>query len=306
MGDSSDSVLIEILRSSSRPMESIPTKESPVLHHLPGIRAVLFDVYGTMLISGSGDVGTTKQAACTEALGGALESLGVEPTRMTERRELANRGMESFFEIVEASHAASRANGARWPEIDITTIWQQVVDDLLAKSLIDEHSRHRIAPRVLAVQYEVRANPCWPMPNLLKCLAGLREEGVAIGIISNAQFYTPLLLESLLGAPLEKLGFSEDLQYYSYRYGVAKPGDELYLMAAETLRNRGIEATETLYVGNDVLNDVAPARKLGFHTGLFAGDARSLRRRVGDSAVEGVAPDLVVTDLAQLLRCAVA
>ena len=66
---------------------------------------------------------------------------------------------------------------------------------------------------------------------------------------------------------------------------------------------RRIAPEEALYVGNDMLNDILPACKLGFHTALFAGDARSLRRRDGDGQLEAVAPDLVLTELGQLLHC---
>ena len=58
-----------------------------------------------------------------------------------------------------------------------------------------------------------------------------------------------------------------------------------------------------MYVGNDMLNDIASAAKVGLRTALFAGDARSLRWRKGDERVEGVVPDLVLTDLLQLVDC---
>jgi len=50
-------------------------------------------------------------------------------------------------------------------------------------------------------------------------------------------------------------------------------------------------------------NDMGPAARLGFRTALFAGDARSLRRREGDPWCAGIVPDLVVTDLVDLLHC---
>lgn len=41
----------------------------------------------------------------------------------------------------------------------------------------------------------------------------------------------------------------------------------------------GIESSQTLYVGNDMLNDIYPAQQLGLKTAFFAGDQRSLRKR---------------------------
>jgi putative hydrolase of the HAD superfamily len=93
------------------------------------------------------------------------------------------------------------------------------------------------------------------------------------------------------------------LLFYSYRHGQAKPGVALYRLAAQALQLRGIPPQRALYVGNDLRNDIAPAARGGFRTALFAGDARSLRFRAEDPQCAGVAPDLVVTDLLELLDC---
>ena len=55
--------LADIFRSQFKPLEPIPTGERSVLADLQGIRAVLFDLYGTLFISASGEVGATKEAA---------------------------------------------------------------------------------------------------------------------------------------------------------------------------------------------------------------------------------------------------
>jgi putative hydrolase of the HAD superfamily len=141
------------------------------------------------------------------------------------------------------------------------------------------------------------------MPHLRECLGGLRAAGLLLGTVSNAQFYTRDLFEALLGEPVENCGFDPKLQYYSYQYGSAKPGLELFRLAAGALDDRGIAAAEALYVGNDMLNDILPAQSLGFRTALFAGDARSLRRHAGDPRLAKIAPDLVVTDLMSLSEC---
>ena len=124
-----------------------------------------------------------------------------------------------------------------------------------------------------------------------------------MGIISNAQFYTPELLPAFLGTQSEAWGLDPALEFYSYQHGLAKPGQALFRLAAEELMRRGIEPRGAVYVGNDMLNDVLPARQVGFRTALFAGDARSLRRRGDDPRLEGIRPDLVLTKLADLNEC---
>jgi putative hydrolase of the HAD superfamily len=51
------------------------------------------------------------------------------------------------------------------------------------------------------------------------------------------------------------------------------------------------------------LNDVFAASQVGFRTALFAGDARSLRRRDQDPRCAGATPDVILTELTQLLQC---
>lgn len=284
-----------LLRSQSRPLEPKPSGEVPVLRELPGIRAVLFDVYGTLFISASGEVGTTKRAACQTAMAGALRAMEIGDDRP------ASQGVECLFEAIETSHAESRAAGVDHPEVDIVQIWGRVLDELAGRGLIEPAAAGTVDLQRLAVEYEARANPCWPMPHLRGCLESIRGRGLLLGIISNAQFYTYELFNALLDTTPDARGFDPDLQFYSYQHGRAKPGTALYELAVEALRQKQIGCHEVLFVGNDMLNDVLPASRVGFRTALFAGDARSLRRRQGEPQIEGISPDLVVTDLRQIL-----
>jgi len=62
-----------------------------------------------------------------------------------------------------------------------------------------------------------------------------------------------------------------------------------------------ISAHSVLYIGNDMLNDIYPAKKAGFRTALFAGDARSLRLRENDPKCKDLSADIIITDLIQIL-----
>ena len=141
------------------------------------------------------------------------------------------------------------------------------------------------------------------MPGLEACLRSLSEKGLVLGIISNGQFYTRELFAALLTQPPELWGIDAELQFYSYQHGRAKPGRYLYQIAARALGRRGVEPAAALCVGNDLLNDVLPARDVGFRTALYAGDERSLRLRQEEPEVAAVRPDLIVTRLSQLDEC---
>jgi putative hydrolase of the HAD superfamily len=278
----------EIISRLSRPLSPRPTGVPPTLPRLKGIRAVLFDVYGTLFISGSGDVGTATAGSRGEAFDEAMRAVGLSPP------EDADAAAERLKAQIVKRQDELRATGTEYPEVEIVGVWARTLESLglpvPAQDVLEQ----------LAIEYESRVNPVWPMPNCRETLDRLREAGLPLGIVSNAQFFTLELFPALLEVTRRELGFRPEWEFFSYRSEKAKPGEDLYRMAATALRPDGIRPHEALYVGNDLLNDVTPAAAVGFRTALFAGDARSLRLREDDARVAGVRPDCVVTDLAQL------
>jgi putative hydrolase of the HAD superfamily len=286
----------DIIRRHVRPLSPIPTGVEPRLRTLPGIRAVLFDVYGTLLISGVGEVGTAA-APPAQALADACRTQGLTVG------ENAEACVELFVETIEQFHAESRADGIEHPEVDIVAVWRRLVPEYRRRGWMSGNGD--VEYEQLAVEYEMRANPVWPMPSAGHCLARLAGRTMALGIISNAQFFTPQLFPALLGGEVPDLGFSPELCVFSFQHGRAKPGTYLFERVLESLAERNIRAEQALYVGNDMRNDVMPAGRLGMKTALFAGDNRSLRLRAGGAQVQGAEPDLVVTELAQVVECVI-
>ena len=68
----------EIVRRLCRPLTLQPTGEPPVLKPMSDIQGVLFDVYGTMFISGSGDVGVAQKSGRADALAEAWSASGYQ------------------------------------------------------------------------------------------------------------------------------------------------------------------------------------------------------------------------------------
>jgi len=282
--------LVGCIRYLSTPLEPIPTDVASKLDPLPGIRAVLFDVYGTLVISASGDIGLTGERDTASAFTTALEAAGI--------RAPTTAGPARLEQAIRASHAQRKAAGTEFPEVDILAVWEDVLGDEVLGGKVPT-SRDKLAR--LAVEYECRVNPVWPMPGLTRLLADLRRRRLALGIVSNAQFYTPMMLEGFLGAPLADLGFDAEYCAWSYRLLEAKPSIRIYQVALAGLdRVHSIAPSEVLYVGNDLRNDIWPASLTGCRTALFAGDARSLRLREDDPRYAGVDPDRIVTALSQI------
>jgi putative hydrolase of the HAD superfamily len=142
------------------------------------------------------------------------------------------------------------------------------------------------------------------MPGSIELLAALRRSLFPMGIVSNAQVFTPPLVEDLVDSKnLELGGFDLNLCFFSNRFRQSKPGPRLFDALRDALSRRGILPYEAVYVGNDMLNDIWAASQAGLRTAWFAGDARSLRARDDDPRCLSLRPDVVLTNLLQLLEC---
>ena len=271
-------------------MQPKPTDAVARLKELPDIRAVLFDIYGTLIISGSGDIGSDRLEHRRRALAEVVDSFNLELVCD------AVRANDRFTDMILSEHQRSRATDVSYPEVDVREIWSSVLPEV-----VDDPAAIDVS--AFALEFELRVNPTWVMPGCGETLDLLSQRGLMLGIVSNAQFFTPLLLEALVGRDLNQLGFSSDLTYFSFEHRQAKPGTAMYELARSRLAALGIPPDRVLYVGNDMLNDVAAASLVGFRTALFAGDQRSLRLRSDDKRVHGVEADIVVTELAQLTEC---
>jgi putative hydrolase of the HAD superfamily len=155
-------------------------------------------------------------------------------------------------------------------------------------------------PKELALRYELAVNPVFPMPGARETLEVLRKRGLRLGLISNAQFFTPLLFRDFFDDSPEELGFDPGLLIYSFEIGEAKPSPALFAPALERLSSLGISPESCVYVGNDMLNDIYGAARSGFKTVLFAGDRRSLRLREDTPPPEKIRPDRIIRHLSDL------
>ena len=290
-----------IIKKSLKEIAPIPTEVKPKLTPLPGIKAVVFDIYGTLLVSSSGDVGTdpafADQSQTTDArLDQMLEEHGTD----------LSSAMSLLKTKIQTEHGELRENGIPFPEIEICSIWKSVLMEIHAARLQNNPN----IPELLGINFadlkeislraELLTNPVWKMPGFDKCLRGIQDQQLALGIISNAQFYTPSIMEALADKTLTELGFHSQLSHFSFRIGRAKPDPFLYEVAARSLKQIDITPAETLYIGNDVTKDMIPAHQTGFRTGLFAGDKRSLRCGGHGDPHHHPSIDLIFTHLEQI------
>jgi len=295
---------VKLIRESSSVLEPLPVtlddewkalvpkKNTPALR---GIRAVLFDLYGTLFISAAGEI----------SAGTAEENT---PLFCDEIKEMN----EYFRQAVRFHHNKAKAEGIAWPEVRAEEIWAAYKGKIPEAWILPQRLRAnsekigkraalRCAGRELALRFELACNPVYPMPNAEQMLRKLAQDGIILGIISNAQFYTPLLFNAFFNAAPQEMGFDPELCIYSYEENEAKPSSALFAKALKYLTQCKIKPEEILYIGNDMKNDIVPAADAGFRTALFAGDRRSLRLRNDEPSCKGKKPAIVLENFAELV-----
>ncbi len=270
------------------PIPPVPGTIDDALFPPRPFKAVLFDIYGTLLCSGAGDIGLTSLEGEDNT---RLFSIAGRPDCSLPFGEVKQK----LKAIIKEEHSRiSRENQSTSPEVDIIRVWALFYEGI-------QHPEKNINKFVqTALTFELLNNPVDFMPGSLAVLKRLKTEGLALGIVSNAQFYTPLILEYLSRSSLEDLGFSPELCSWSYRLGRAKPDVLIFEKPLAKLKEMGIKREEILYVGNDMLKDVAPASRLGLGTALFAGDQRSLRLRQESKSIRGIYPDYCLSKMEQI------
>ncbi len=286
--------IVERLRAACAPATPIPTGITARLNPLPGIRGVIFDVYGTLFVSAAGEIGQA----------GKDDERRFRDTIQRYGRYMKGKrrsGILIMQDCIRRAHAAARQRGIAYPEVDIRNIWRETLAAMQTAGILGPATFADDVIERLAIDYEIATNPAWPMPGIGRTLSLLQKRGLALGIVSNAQFFTPFMFEALMEAPVAARAFDPRLCCWSFQAGEAKPSGRMFETIMQNSAGTGIQkACELLYVGNDMLNDIWTAQKAGFRTALFAGDSRSLRMRDNDPRCRNLHPDAVITEWASL------
>ena len=202
------------------------------------IRAVFFDIDGTLYDYEKGD------AAGKAAIGAYAESvLGIP---VSEFRELHASVMREYGEL--AGPVASSHN---------RLIRYQRMMEKLGKPIFPH------AVKMAEAYWTALIATMQPEPGLTSFMAGLRKEGLIIGIGSNMTAYMQFL-------KIMKLGIGEyiDLMVTSEEACVEKPSKEFFRFCVE---KAGVQPEECVFIGDNPKLDVEGAREAGLRGILYGG-----------------------------------
>lgn len=285
-----------------KPLEPIQTGVTPDFKPDSEIKSIVFDIYGTLIISASGDL--DKSNVTNQGISIALKESGFL-WKNNDETQYAGLLLNEFHNTVKKHHAKLIAQGHSYPEVDIILVWQQVIDIAVKNGWVIAYENTDL--HTLTIVFEILSNAVWPMPKMNAVLQKLFKSKIPIGIVSNAQFYTPIVMNYFIDKEISDKGFingfDKEISVFSYKLLRSKPDTYLFEELTKGLKIKyKLQPNEVLFVGNDMLKDVWTAKQLGFKTALFAGDKRSLRMRTNDERINKLKADYTITSLDQLLQ----
>jgi len=139
-----NNLLAQRFRSLSEPLTPEETSTKPDLKILEGIEAVIFDFYGTLFISGVGDIGIDDGKSDAGLLLRSLE--GAEIT--IKDTKAGDRGFEIYNDVVTEEIRKIKSEDVPYPEPDIRIVWEKVLRQLNKEKLIDTSEEKNIHERM--------------------------------------------------------------------------------------------------------------------------------------------------------------
>jgi FMN phosphatase YigB (HAD superfamily) len=292
---------------------AVPPIERPKARAHPtamsGLRAVSWSIYGTLVAIGEGELLCEHPQKFIMDL--ALEKTVQEFKMWGSMARKPGQPSEYMGQLYNKALTDLRmvpSRGEKFPEILVERIWENILKKLLQKDYkfdagffgsLNEYCR-KVA---FFFHASLQGTACYE--GAAATLQQLKERGIALGLVADAQCFTVIQMQRGLACqePTARVDalFDKDLRALSFDVGAKKPSDRLFETLVKALSNRGIAAHETLHVGSRIAQDVVPAKKAGMRTALFAGDKASLGATPEQLKDPKSRPDVLVTELAQIL-----
>ena len=286
----------------------------PHLKPIEGVKAVMWNLYGTLLRISDGDLIQFhfKPARMQAALERTLLEFGMQTAISNDAASAWSELYQHYKQVLEHLEKAAPVKDGEFPHIDSAQIWLGLINRMAERGLVYQESqfgdRAAFASKVAyffhscfqGVQAGHRAQ---------RAIGMLSNAGIAQGLLADGQSFAMLDLERCFKmqgqtSELDDL-LNPSCRVLSHEFGVRKPSRILYETAVRRLAALDISPRQTLYVSTRVAGDLGIAREYGFRTVLFAGDKTSLKASIAELNHPDLKPKRLVTDLTQVCQIAI-
>lgn len=285
-----------------------PPKARPHLETLD-IKVVLWTTYGTLLAIPHGEVRFEhdQQFVTDIALRKTLDEF-----KMWQSMSRKPGAPEEYLrELYKKAHTFLAMTGSKdkYPEVQAEAVWDDIVRKLQMKEYkFDTGLYGSMSEYVKKIAYFYHASiqGVGAYPNAAATVTHLGERGCTSGLLTDGQCFTPAQIHKAFrdqepGFDVST-AFPLNLRTISAELKAKKPGETIFKAALASLAVRKIAPHNTLVVGSNLARDIAPAKKFGLKTALYAGDKNSLSASTELLKDPAHRPDVMLTDLAQVLE----
>jgi hypothetical protein len=279
-----------------------PPKAKPHLSRVP-VKAVLWTAYGTLLAVPQGEL--LFEHPTDFVMENALEKTIKEFKMWNSMSRKPGKPSEYMRELYTRAYATLRLLG----EVASEKIWDDIVKKLQQKEYTFDAVTYGPLPdyvKKIAYFFHASIQGAGAYPGAADTVRMVAEAGRVQGLLADAQCFTPGQIQFCLRKddPAFDVNatFPPPLRILSAEKKVRKPADAIFKAAAQALADRGLRPSDAIHVGSSLTRDIAPAKKHGFRTALFAGDKNSLVATPDQLKDSASRPDVMLTELPQLLE----
>jgi HAD-hyrolase-like len=281
-------------------------KAKPHLKSLPNVRAVTWNIYGTLLAITGGDLVFVhpNDFVMNLALDKTVQEFKMWASMSRKPGQPADYMNYIYTQVVDDLRLC--AGGEKHPEVPAERVWEAIIKKLFQKEYkfdagffgsLNEYSR-KVAYFFHA---SLQGTTCYP--GAAAAMDYVASAGLLQGFCADGQCFTPVQVQRGLatqgGGNLDEL-VPEALRVLSYEVRGRKPSERLFKHSLQQLSARGITPEEVLHVGSRTAQDLVPAKRLGMKTALFAGDRASLQASPEQLKDSQTRPDVLLTELKQI------
>ena len=283
-------------------------KARPHLERLP-VRAVMWNVYGTLLAIPGGELWFEHPTdfVMDTALDKTIQEFKMWQS-MSRKPGAPAAYMKELYTKALTALRLTGSGGEKYPEVQAERVWDDIVKKLMQKEYhydVVIYGPLTEFTRKVAYFFHASIQGTGPYAGAADALKLVADAGKVQGLLADGQCFTPaqVLKGFRQQDPAFDLAktFPPDLRILSAEKKARKPSDTLFKAAVDALKARGIAPGEVLHVGSSLPRDIAPAKKWGMRTALFACDKASLCATPDQLKDPHYRPDVLLTELPQIV-----
>lgn len=285
-----------------------PVAATPSIAPLPGIRAVLWDVYGTLLRVSDGRYCILPEEEVRLQI--ALDKTIHEFNMWNHMYRKPGPPWQSMIGIYKSTIERQSMRGSSKgdvTEVSLVDVWRALIEKLFDKEYtfdegqlgdVDEFSEK------VAYFFHCSLQATEAREHAVRAMTDVSRSGVLQGCLADGQSFT--LVQLLRGLslqgdlpPLHEV-FRPQSLIFSAALGVRKPSKSLFSEAISRLRSVGIQPDEILHVSCRLMDDLVPARVAGMKTALLVAEKTGLQVSTDVIKDPKTRPDRLMTGLHQI------